>query len=65
MHANIRELIGKAVTNKKLTRPQATALLRHQKHHTEGHMLYMMRMMIEQHLSFKDAHERAMKQVGK
>ena len=63
--ANIRELIGKAVTNKKLTRPQATSLLRHQKHHTEGHLLFMMRMMIEQHMSFKDAHERAMKQVGK
>ena len=61
----IRELMGKAAINKELTRPQATALLRHQKLHTEGHMLYMMRMMIEQHLSFKDAHERAMKQVGK
>ena len=62
---NIRELIGKAVTNKKLTKAQATTLLRHQKHHTEGHMLYMMRMMIEQHMSFKDAHERSLKQVGK
>ena len=37
----IRELIGKAVTNKKLTKAQATTLLRHQKHHTEGHMLSM------------------------
>ena len=63
--APTRELIGKAVINRKLTRPQATSLLRHQKHHTEGHMLYMMRVMIEQHMSFKDAHERAMKQVGK
>ena len=62
---NTQELIGKAVTNGKLTKAQATALLRHRKHHTEGHMLLMMRMMIEKHMSFKDAHEHAMKQVGK
>ena len=61
----MRELIGKAVTNGKLTKAQATTLLRHRKHHTEGHMLLMMRMMIEKHMSFKDAHEHAMKQVGK
>ena len=52
---NTRELIGKAVINRKLTRPQATSLLRHQKHHNEGHMLYMIRMMIEHHKSVKDA----------
>ena len=61
----IRELIGKAVTNKNLTRPQATSLLRHQKHHTEGHMLHMLQLMAIKHLSFKEAHERAMKAVGK
>ena len=61
----IRELIGKAVTNKKLTRAQGTTLIRHRKHHSEGHMLFMMRMMIKKHMSCKDAHEYAMKQVGK
>ena len=59
------ELIGKAVKNKKLTKAQGTTLIRHRKHHSEGHMLLMMRMMIEKHMSFKDAHEYAMKQVGK
>ena len=43
----MRELIGKAVKNGKLTPAQGTTLLRHRKHHTEGHMLLMMRMMIE------------------
>ena len=59
------DLIGKAVVNRKLTKAQGASLLRHRRHHTEGHMLYMMRMMIEQHMSFKDAHERAMAHVGK
>ena len=59
------ELIGKAVKNKKLTKAQGATLIRHRKHHSEGHMLLMMRMMIEKHMSFKDAHEYAMKQVGK
>ena len=49
MKTAIRELIGKAVTNKKLTMAQGTTLIRHRKHHTEGHVL----------------HEHAMKQVGK
>ena len=61
----IRDLVGKAVVNKKLTRAQGASLLRHRRHHTEGHLLYMFRMMIERHMSFKDAHERAMVQVGK
>ena len=61
----MRELIGKAVKNGKLTPAQATTLLRHRKHHSEGHMLLMMRMMIEKHMSFKDAHAYAMKQVGR
>ncbi len=58
-------LIGNAVRFKKLTRTQANSLLRHRKHHTEGHLLYMIRMMIEKGMTFKDAHERAMAQVGK
>ena len=59
------ELIGKAVTNKVITRSQGAALLRHRKHHTEGHMLLMVRLMADKHMSFKDAHEYAMKHVGR
>ena len=62
---NLRELIGKAVVNGKLTKAQASSLLRHRKHHTEGHMLFMMKLMIEKHMTFSAAHEAAMKQVGK
>ena len=58
-------LIGNAVRFKKLTRTQANSLLRHRKHHTEGHLLYMIRLMIEKGMSFQDAHERAMREVGK
>ena len=61
----IRELAGKALTNNQLARPQAQALLRHAKHHTEGHLLFKMKMMIEKHLTFKEAHERAMKAMGR
>ena len=59
------ELIGKAVTNKQITRSQGAALLRHRRHHTEGHLLLMLRVMYDKHMSFKDAHEYAMKHVGK
>ena len=59
------ELIGKAVTNKVIARSQGAALLRHRKHHTEGHMLLMIRLMSDKHMSFKDAHEHAMKAVGR
>ena len=59
------ELIGKAVTNKQITRSQGAALLRHRRHHTEGHLLLMLRVMHDKHMSFKDAHEYAMKHVGK
>ena len=61
----IAELIKKALVNKQLTRPQANALLRHKKHHTEGHLLFMMKLMIEKHLTFGEAHQRALKAVGK
>ena len=60
-----QELVGKAVVNGKLTKAQASSLLRHRKHHTEGHMLFMMKLMIEKHMTFSAAHEAAMKQVGK
>ena len=63
--SGIQELIGKAVVNKKLTKAQGTTLMRHRKHHTQGHMLLMMRMMIEKNYSFKDAHEHATAAVGR
>ena len=59
------ELIKKAVINKLLTKAQANALLRHKKHHSEGHMLFMMKLMIEKHLTFGEAHARAQKAVGR
>ena len=62
---NLREIIGQAVVNGKLTKAQASSLLRHRKFHTEGHMLLMIRLMIEKHMTFSAAHEVAMKQVGK
>ena len=40
-------LIGNAVRLKKMTRTQANSLLRHRRHHTEGHMLAMIRLMVE------------------
>ena len=61
----IAELIKKAVINKQLTRPQANALLRHKKHHSEGHLLFMLKLMIEKHLTFGEAHARAQKAVGR
>ena len=61
----LRSLIGQAVVNGKLTKAQASNLLRHRKQHTEGHMLLMIRLMIEKHMTFSAAHEAAMKQVGR
>ncbi len=58
-------LIGKAVVNKKLTRQQGSSLLRHRRRHTDGHMLFMFRLMVERHMNFQDAHARAMKAVGR
>ena len=59
------ELIKKALVNKQLTRPQANALLRHKSHHSEGHMLFMLKHMIDKHLTFDEAHQRAMTAVGR
>ena len=63
----MRELLTKALKNKVITRPQANALLRHAKggKHSEGHLLFMLRQMAEKHLTFEEAHARAMKAVGK
>ena len=62
---DLRSLIGQAVLNGKLTKAQASSLLRHRQKHTEGHMLLMIRLMIEKHMTFSAAHEVAMKQVGR
>ena len=62
---SLREIIGQAVVNGKLTKTQASSLLRHRRHHTEGHMLFMMQLMIEKHLTFAMAHAEAMRAVGK
>ena len=60
------EMIGQAVTRKQLTKAQGSSLLRHRHQgHTEGHMLFMIKLMIEKHMTFSDAHKAAMKQVGK
>ena len=61
----IRELIQKAFKNKQLTRPQAQALTRHAGKSTEGHLLFMMKLMIEKHLTFQEAHQRALIAVGR
>ena len=61
----MRELIDKAVRNKQLTASQGASLLRHHQHMSEGHTLFMLNLMITKNLSFKDAHERAMKHVGR
>ena len=60
-----RELILLALKNKQITRPQANALLRHAKHHTEGHRLFMLKAIVEKHLTLEEAHARALKAVGK
>ena len=62
---SVVDLIGQAVTRKQLTNAQASSLLRHRQHHTQGHMLLMMKLMIEQHMTFSEAHKVAMRQVGK
>ena len=61
----MRELITKALKNKVITRPQANALLRHAKHHSEGHMLMMLKLMADKLLTFEEAHARAMKAGGR
>ena len=62
---SVADLFAKAVINKQITRAQANALFRHKSHHSEGHMLFMLKSMIEKHLTFGEAHQRALKAVGK
>ena len=62
---SMSDLIGQAVTRKQLTKAQGSSLLRHRTHHSQGHLLFMMRLMIEKHMTFADAHKEATRQVGK
>jgi len=62
---SMSELIGQAVTRRQLTKAQGSSLLRHRTHHSQGHLLFMLRLMVEKHYSFSDAHKEAMRQVGK
>ena len=62
---SLGEMIGQAVTRKQLTKAQGSSLLRHRQHHTQGHMLFMMKLMSEKHMTFAAAHKEAMRQVGK
>ena len=65
MSAAWAQLVGKAVVNGKLTKTQGASLVRHRRHHSSGHMLLMIRLMIERHMSFTDAHATALRQVGR
>ena len=65
MHQTVAELIGNAVKLRQITKAQANALLRHRKHSSEGHTVHMLMLMTTKHFSFKEAHERAMRAVGK
>ena len=62
---SMSELIGQAVTRKQLTKAQGSSLLRHRTHHSQGHLLFMFRLMVDKHMTFADAHKEAMRQVGK
>ena len=62
---SVSELVGNAVKLKQITKAQANALLRHRKQSSEGHMVHMLMLMATKHLSFKEAHERAVKAVGR
>ena len=62
---SVAELVGNAVRLRQITKAQANALLRHAKHHSEGHLLMMLKLMADKHLTFQEAHTRAQKAVGK
>ena len=47
-------LIGQAVARKQLTKAQGSS-----------HLLFMIKLMIEKHMTFADAHKAAMRQVGR
>ena len=47
-------LIGQAVLRKQLTKAQGSSLLRHRTHDSEGHMLFMMKLMIEKQVIHRE-----------
>ena len=64
MDSGVRALIGKSVVRRQLTAGQGAALMRHVRRHSEGHMMHMLRLMIDKHLTFDEAHMRALRAVG-
>ena len=62
---SVSQLVGNAVKLKQITKAQANALLRHRKHHPVGHVVHMIHFMATKHFYFKEAHETAMRAVGK
>ena len=54
----------KGVDASKLTKRQQTALKKHSRHHTKKHIQYMVNSM-KRGATFTQAHERAMKKVGR
>ena len=54
----------KGVDVSKLTKSQQNAMKKHSKHHTKKHMQYMLNSM-KRGATFTQAHERAMKKVGR
>ncbi len=63
MDAQTEKLIRQAIVLKQITRSDADALFRH-KGHTKRHLLYMLKLMVEQK-PFHEAHRLAMRTVGK
>ncbi len=62
MDAQTEKLIRQAIVLKQITRSDGDALFRH-KGHTKRHILYMLKLMVEQK-TFREAHGLAMRTVG-
>ena len=48
-----------------ITSAQASVLRRHARHHTRAHMFVMLRMIVNERKDFTQAHQDAMRLVGK
>jgi len=64
MYSSTKKKTTKKKTTKKLTKPQEERLKKHSAHHSKKH-IDSMRRDIMSGMSFKDAHNKAMKKVGK
>ena len=62
--ARMKKKPSMKVKKKSLTKRQDAAMKRHSKHHTAAHMKYMKRRMLMGD-TFRTAHKKAQKQVGK